>query len=65
MLPGRATRTTVRADSLHVNADGTLDPTAHLELMAQTFAAQKAGAIGSRAGRPGWGSWQVPPGWTV
>jgi predicted hotdog family 3-hydroxylacyl-ACP dehydratase len=37
---GRA-GTTVRADSLHVNADGTLDPTAHLELMGQTFAAAK------------------------
>lgn len=33
---------TVRADSLHVNADGTLDPTAHLELMGQTFAAAKS-----------------------
>ncbi|MBC2737870.1 MAG: hypothetical protein HF981_26155 [Desulfobacteraceae bacterium] len=38
---GRAS-TTVRADSLHVNADGTLDPTAHLELMGQTFAAAKS-----------------------
>ena len=38
---GRAS-TTVRAGSLHVNADGTLDPTAHLELMGQTFAAAKS-----------------------
>jgi predicted hotdog family 3-hydroxylacyl-ACP dehydratase len=38
---GRASAT-VRADSLHVNADGTLDPTAHLELMGQTFAAAKS-----------------------
>jgi predicted hotdog family 3-hydroxylacyl-ACP dehydratase len=38
---GRASAT-VRADSLHVNADGTLDPTAHLELMGQTFAAVKS-----------------------
>jgi len=38
---GRASAT-VRADSLHVNANGTLDPTAHLELMGQTFAAAKS-----------------------
>jgi len=47
---GRAS-TTVRADGLHVNADGTLDPTAHLELMGQTFAAAK-GWRDRQQGRP-------------
>lgn len=37
---GRASAT-VRAGSLYVNADGTLDGTAYLELMGQTFAAVK------------------------
>ncbi len=46
---GRASAT-VRAGSLHVNADGTLDPTAHLELIGQTFAAAK----GWRDRQQGW-----------
>jgi len=47
---GRASAT-VRADSLHVNADGSLDPTAHLELMGQTVAAAK-GWRDRQQGRP-------------
>lgn len=38
---GGCASATIRAGSLFVNADGTLDRTAYLELMGQTFAAVK------------------------